>query len=130
MPVTEMVVGISAGLFFLTGFVFFLRLLQTWLLHRTLRKAIEKDSGVAAGLVDQIGGPDMSAATEGSDDRTGLILIAIGVATAGYTLVVGDYSWMRHGLGASLFPILIGAALLARHFWARQSADRDLAPRG
>ena len=48
MPVTEMIVGMSAGLFFLVGFVFFLRLLQAWLLHRTVRKAIERDSPMAA----------------------------------------------------------------------------------
>lgn len=128
MPVTEMVVVISASLFLLTGFVFLLRLIQTWLLHRTLRKAIERDSPLATTMVDEIASGDLSGPRTGSDDRTGIILVALGIAIAGYTLVVGEAEWMRHGLGASLFPTLIGAALIGRHVWSRRAAERDFAP--
>ena len=127
MPITEMTVMISMSVMMLAAFFFFLRLIQTWLLHRTLRKAIERDSPMAGSLVERIASGDVSAPAGGSDDRTGLILIALGVAIAGYTLVVNEADWMRHGLGAALFPILVGAALLARHYWARRAADRDLA---
>ena len=127
MPLTELVAGISAGLFFLTGFVFLLRLVQTWLLHRTLRKAIERDSPLASNMVDQIASGDLSGPGTGSDDRTGLILVALGVAIAGYSLVAGEAEWIRHGLGASLFPILVGAAVLGRHYWSRRAAERGLA---
>jgi hypothetical protein len=123
MPITEMTVIISMSLLMLTAFVFFLRLIQTWLLHRTLREAITRDSPMAAGLVDRIGSGDLTAPRIGSDDRTGLILLAVGIAIAGYTLIVNEAEWMRHGLGASLFPLLVGAALLVRHRWARRGDD-------
>jgi hypothetical protein len=129
MPVTEMIVGMSAGLFFLLGFIFFFRLVQAWLLHRTLREAISKDSAHAGMLVDRIGrndsgGPRMET---GSDDRTGLVLVALGIAIAGFSLIVGDLEWMRYGLGAALFPALVGAALLLRHHLQRRSAEPDVA---
>ncbi|HYJ82662.1 MAG TPA: hypothetical protein VEW26_07465, partial [Allosphingosinicella sp.] len=76
MPFTEMIVSISVGLLFLLGFVFFLRLIQAWLLHRTLREAISRDSAHAGMLVDRIGRNDLGGprADLGTDDRTGLIL--------------------------------------------------------
>lgn len=127
MPVTEMIVGISAGLFFLTAFIYFLRLVQAWFLHRTLNKAIERDSSVVTGLVERIDGRQARQAGTGSDDRNGLVLVAAGIALAGFSLIVGDPEWERHGVGAALFPLLIGAALLIRHFWLRRTLEHDLA---
>jgi hypothetical protein len=127
MPVTEMIVGISAGLFMLTGFIFFLRLIQAWLLHRTLREAITRDSPLAAGLIDRVGQADWTAPQQSTDDRTGLVLIALGLAIAGFALIAGEPEWARQAAGAALFPTLIGLALLARHVWLRRAAERDLA---
>ena len=128
MPVTEMIVGMSAGLFFLLGFIFLVRLIQAWMLHRTLRDAISKDSAHAGMLVDRIGRNDLSGPRpgDGSDDRTGLVLIAFGIALAGFSLIVGDLEWLRYGIGASLFPILVGAALLVRHRLLRKTAGPDI----
>lgn len=128
MPVTEMVIGISAGLFMLVGFVFFLRLIQAWLLHRTLRDAIQRDSAVAGTLVDRIGGGDLNVPKRAAsnDDRTGMVLVAIGIAVLGFSLLAGGDDW-REGVGASFFPTLVGAALLLRHYLQSRSGEPDLA---
>jgi tellurite resistance protein TehA-like permease len=109
MPATEMIVTMGVGLFFLLGFIFILRLIQAWMIHKTLRDAIGKDSAHVGILVD----------------RTGLILLALGAATAGFSLIVGDLEWLRYGLGAALFPTLVGAALLVRDRMQRRSAGPD-----
>jgi hypothetical protein len=126
MPVTEMIVGISGGLFMLTAFIYLLRLMQAWMLHRTLRDAINRDSSIAAGLVERIdrGRPGQSVS---DDDRSGLVLLAAGSALIGFSLIVGDPEWARYGIGAALFPLLIGLALVARHIWLRRTLEHDLA---
>jgi hypothetical protein len=127
MPETEMIVTMGVGLFFLLGFIFILRLIQAWIVHKTLRDAIGKDSAHVGVLVDRIGRHDSGgpASGSGSDDRTGLILLALGAATAGFSLIVGDMEWLRYGLGAALFPALVGAALLVRYRMQRRSAGPD-----
>ncbi|HEX2763042.1 MAG TPA: hypothetical protein VHM92_04230 [Allosphingosinicella sp.] len=129
MPVTEMIVGLSAGLFMLVGFVFFLRLIQAWLLHRTLRDAIKRDSAVAGTLVDRIGGGDLSVskAAASNDDRTGMVLVALGIALVGFSLIAGEPEWLRYGVGSGLFPMLVGAALLLRHYLQSRSGEPDVA---
>lgn len=130
MYITDMITGISAGLLMLVAFVYFLRLLQAWMLHRTLRDAINRDSPMAGTLVDRIGSGDLSAPRlpRGNDDRTGLVLVALGIAVTGFSLIVGDPEWVRYGIGASLFPALVGAALLVRHSLLRRSDEADIAP--
>jgi hypothetical protein len=119
-----MILGISAGLFMLTGFVFFLKMIQAWMLHRTLRDAIQRDSALASGLVERIDRSGGSEAGLGADDRNGLVLVAIGLALFGFALVVNEAEWLRYGIGASLFPMLVGLALLTR---LRKVLERDLA---
>ena len=92
MPATEMIIGVAMGLFFLLGFIYLLRFLQAWMLHRTLREAISRDSAQAELLVDRIGRSDFGAyrSEAGTDDRTGLVLIAIGAALAGFSLIANE----------------------------------------
>ena len=123
MPVTEMITISSIGLFFLLAFIYFLRLIQAWMLHRSLREAIKKDSAHAGMLVDRIGRGDLNRIEAGTDDRTGLVLVAIGIAIAGFSLIANQQDWLRLGLGAALFPTLVGAALLLRHFMLRRAAE-------
>jgi Flp pilus assembly protein TadB len=125
MYVTDMIVGLSGGLFLLTGFIFFLRLIQAWLLHRTLREAINRDSTVAESLIERLDKGDQRRAELAGDDRNGLVLIAIGTALFGFALIVNNDEWIRYQLGAALFPLLVGLALLGRHLWARRQADRQ-----
>jgi hypothetical protein len=129
MYITDMITGISAGLLLLTGFVYFLRLIQAWMMHRTLRDAINRDSPMAGTLVDRIGSGDLSAPrlARGNDDRTGLVLVALGIAVGGFSVIVGDPEWLRYGLGAALFPALVGAALLVRHYFMRRPDEADIA---
>lgn len=129
MPFNEMVAGISGGVLLLIGFIYFLRLIHAWLLHRALREAINRDSAVAATLLDRVGTAEIGGPSAGGvdDDRTGMILIALGVALAGFALVVGDPEWIRYGLGGSLFPTLVGLALLLRHHLQRRKAEGRLA---
>ena len=127
MPVTEMITISSIGLFFLLAFIYFLRLIQAWMLHRSLREAIKQDSAHAGMLVDRIGRGDLSRIEAGTDDRTGLVLVAIGIAIAGFSLIANQQDWLRLGLGAALFPTLVGAALLVRHFMLRRAAGPDVA---
>lgn len=128
MPFSEMIVGVAVGLFFLLGFIHLVRLVQAWMLHRTLRAAIKQDSEQAGILIDRIGQGGLGSKAEaGPDDRTGLVLIAVGVALAGFSMIAGDPEWLRYGLGAALFPGLVGAALLIRHYALRRTAEPDVA---
>jgi hypothetical protein len=129
MPVTEMITMTAMGLFFLLAFIYFLRLIQAWMLHRSLREAIKRDSAQAGTLVDKIGRNDISGlrAEMGTDDRTGMVLIAIALAIAGFSLIANQQDWLRLGLGAALFPGLVGAALLIRHYLVRRAAEPDIA---
>jgi hypothetical protein len=130
MPITEMITTASIGLFFLLAFIYFLRLIQAWLLHRSLREAIKRDSAHAGMLVDRIGRSDLDGirVESGTDDRTGMVLIAIALAIAGFSLIANQQDWLRLGLGAALFPGLVGAALLLRHYLVRRPAEPDIAP--
>jgi hypothetical protein len=129
MPVTEMITMSAMGLFMLLAFIYFLRLIQAWMLHRSLRDAIRKDSVHAGTLVDRIGRGDLSGphVEAGTDDRTGLVLVAIGIAVAGFSLIANQQDWLRRGRGAALFPTLVGAALLLRHYWVRRAAEPEIA---
>jgi hypothetical protein len=89
------------------------RIIQAWMIHRSLRAAMVTDRKLAedlAGKLDIVG----QRAEPRGDDRAGLVLIAIGLATAGYGLILNDAS-IRAMLGAALFPLFVGVALLLRH---------------
>ena len=121
--IAETIGIIGVALCMLTAFVYFLKLVQAWLLHRTLRKAIDRDSSIVGELVDKIDRSDWADPGRqrlGSDDRNGLVLVAIGLAAFGFSVVVNDPEWLRYGIGAALFPLLVGMALLARHFWLKR----------
>ena len=126
---TETIAIIGVSLCMLTAFIYFLKLIQAVLLHRTLRKAIERDSSVVGDLVDKIDRADWADTGRqglGSDDRNGLVLVAVGLAAFGFAVVVNDPEWLRYGIGAALFPLLVGLALLARHFWLSRVIERDI----
>lgn len=111
-------------LFALIAFVYFLRLAEVWLLHRSFRDALQRDSAVAATLVKGLETSESRSARQRGDDRTGLLLISVGLALIGFTLLVGDDTGIRFGLGSALFPIFAGAVLLGRHIWLRRAAGR------
>lgn len=124
-PLFDRLMAYSLTLLFgLVAFIYFLRLVEIWLVHRSFREAIQRDSAVAATLVERLETSESRNARQRGDDRTGLLLIAIGLALVGFTLLIGDDRWARFGLGSALFPIFAGTVLLGRHIWIRRVAGR------
>jgi|SRR6187397_2562259 hypothetical protein len=117
MPTTEMVVMIAVTSAMLLAFIHVLRLITTFLVHRTISKAIDSDPQKADEMIARLGDPGSS----GDDDRFSTILIAVGVAMIAASLVVGDPAWMHYGIAAALFPLLVGTALWLRLFIQRRT---------
>ena len=117
MPTTEMVVMIAVTSAMLLAFIHVLRLITTFLVHRTISKAIDSDPPKADEMIARLGDPGSS----GDDDRFSTILIAVGVAMIAASLVVGDPAWMHYGIAAALFPLLVGTALWLRLFIQRRT---------
>lgn len=125
MPNTELIATMTALLCLLAGFIVLVRFFRGWLLHRTLRKAIERDSAAAPALIERIGALEEGRNQLGNDDRNGMVLIAIGLAMIGFWLLGPGHNTdeMRIVMSASLFPLFVGAALLVR----RKLLKRELA---
>ncbi|MDX2209178.1 MAG: hypothetical protein SFV20_02335 [Sphingopyxis sp.] len=121
---------------FLVGMFLLARIIHAFMIHRSVRKAIETKSGDAGALIDKLNKPYDLASEEtkkpkGGDDRLALVLIAIGFAIAGFGLVLGAEDVIRGSLGAALFPLLVGAALmLSRRLQKREQAEEQAAARG
>lgn len=116
-------VPVALATILLIGFVQLLRLLGAWMMHRTLRRALSGDQSVALALVERLDG----ARREPADDRNGLVLVALGLAIAGFGLIQGGEANIRAALGAALFPLLVGAALLARFVMLKQRRGAETA---
>jgi hypothetical protein len=102
------------------SFVFVLRLIGTAILHKTVRRAVEKDPAAATGLLTQLTEPRPAS----GDDRIAIILIAVGIAMAAAAVIaVDDPGVVRLGIAASLFPLILGGALWLR-FRAIERAGR------
>lgn len=101
------------------------RIIQAWMIHRSLRAAMATDRKLAEDLAAKLDIVGQRAEPRG-DDRAGLVLLAIGLATAGYGLILDDAS-TRTILGAALFPSFVGVALLVRHAMnKRMSAKKNV----
>jgi hypothetical protein len=122
MPFTEMVVLIAAFSAMVLGAIHVLRLFGTMIMHRTIRKAIDRDPNAAEPLLTRLTAP----AEATGDDRTATLLIAFGIALVVSSLVVGDPDWMHYGVAGAVFPLIIGTALWLRHYLInrRQRTDR------
>ena len=140
-PTTELV-AVSDQLFsllenvtvvalFCVGFFLLARLLHAWMLHRSIRRALEAKSDAVGPLIEKlnkpyehIGGQSPDAP---GDDRNALVLIAIGLAMAGFGVIQGHEELIRAAVGAALFPIFVGTALLVRRRLARAAAAEERA---
>jgi hypothetical protein len=124
MPGSELASIIVAFLCLLVGFIVVVRFFRAWLLHSTLRKAIDRDSAAAPALIDRIGALEANPNPLGNDDRNGMVLIALALAMAGFAIIaVDDQGVIRLIIGGALFPLLVGAVLL----WRRKLLKRELA---
>jgi hypothetical protein len=108
-----------------TAFILFVnqlaRLLQSRMLHRTVREALTRDSALTGDLLDRLDKPKKAT---GGDDRTGLLLIALGLAMIAFALIQGSTDTIHNLTAASTFPLFVGAVLCGRHWYlARRGAD-------
>jgi hypothetical protein len=92
------------------------RLLRSSMLHRTIRRAINANSSAVPDLLAGIEEKPLPS----SDDRTGLVLVAIGVAILLFGVIQGDADDIRNMASISVFPLLVGAVLIGRHLYARR----------
>lgn len=119
---------------FIVGFFLLARLLHAWMLHRSIRRALEAKSDAVSPLIDKlnkpyehIGGQGDKETVSGGDDRNALVLLAIGLAMAGFGLIQGHEELIRISAGAALFPAFVGIALLVRRRLARAAAAEERA---
>ena len=105
-----MAIAFAAAIVLIVGHI--ARLARIRVLHRTIRDAIIADSPLTPELLDRIDRSQPASA----DDRTGLILLALGAALFCYGLIQGRPEDIRELSGVALFPTFVGVALLARHY--------------
>ena len=120
--------NITVVALFIVGFFLLARLLHAWMLHRSIRRALEAKSDAVNPLIDKLNkpyehiGPQGAAEPSIGDDRNALVLLAIGLAMAGFGLIQGHEELTRISAGAALFPAFVGIALLVRRRLARAAA--------
>jgi hypothetical protein len=122
MPATEMIVMVAMFAALALSFVYVLRLINTAILHKTVRRAVDRDPASAEGLLNQLAQPRPTS----GDDRLSVILVAVGIAIAAASIIaVDDPGVVRLGIAASLFPLIVGAALWLRLFFRARMGLRD-----
>ena len=107
MPATEMIVSIAVAAVLALIVIQFVRLLSTAIRHKTVRRVIEKDPSIAEKAIEELSKePERTG-----DDRLGLILFSIGLATLAASFTAGDTGgWTDYGIGAAMFPLIVGSA--------------------
>jgi hypothetical protein len=124
MPATEMIVSVAIISALALVVIQLLRLASTAIRHRTIRQVIDKDPNAAEAVISELRTPE----TPGGDDRLGLILLALGIAMLGASFTAGDTGgWTDYGVGASMFPLIVGAALMLRHYMIERARRRGSA---
>ena len=124
MPWSEMIVMVAVVAALALAAIHLLRLLGIAIMHRTIRKTIDRDPAAAEPLLTRLTAP---VEAKGGDDRTAILLIATGVAMVVASLVIGDPNWMRYPIAAAIFPLFIGIALWLRHYALNRSRQADSA---
>jgi hypothetical protein len=132
----DMLGNAAVAVMFAIGLFLLARIIHAFMIHRSVRKAIEAKSGDTSALIDKLNKPYELAGEEPKrprmgDDRLALVLIAIGFAIIGFGLLQGNEQGIRATAGAALFPLLVGAALmLSRRMQKRELAEEQAAARG
>ncbi|WP_077145950.1 hypothetical protein [Sphingopyxis sp. KK2] len=121
---------------FVVGFFLLSRLLHAWMMHRSIRRALDAKSESVNPLIEKLNKPYEHLGTwkfggtgtgTSNEDRNGLVLLAIGLAMAGFGLIQGEEQMIREAAGAALFPAFVGIALLVRRRMARAAAAEERA---
>jgi hypothetical protein len=132
----DMLGNATVAVMFAIGLFLLARIIHAFMIHRSVRRAIEAKSGDAAALIDKLNKPyelvnDTVQRNKSDDDRLALVLIAIGVAIAGFGLALGEEEVIRGAFGSALFPIFVGSALMINRRWQkREQAEEQAAARG
>ncbi|HMG46057.1 MAG TPA: hypothetical protein VK614_01165 [Allosphingosinicella sp.] len=94
------------------------RLWRASMLHKTIREAISRDNPAVTELVAGVEEEQKPAGA--NDDRTALVLIALGLALLLFSALQNSDDALRQMGGASAFPIFVGLALLVRQYLVRK----------
>jgi hypothetical protein len=94
------------------SFVHVVRLVGTAIIHKTVRRAVDRDPAAAESLLAELARPRQPS----GDDRLSVILVALGIAMVAASVVINDPAWMHYGVAAALFPLILGTALWLRVF--------------
>jgi hypothetical protein len=94
------------------------RLWRAGMLHKTIREAISRDNPAVTELVAAVEEEQKPAGA--NDDRTALVLIALGLALLLFSALQNSEDALRQMGGASAFPIFVGIALLIRQHLVRK----------
>ena len=124
MPWSEMIVMVAIISAVVLATIHVLRLIGIAIMHRTIRKTIDRDPAAAEPLLTRLTAP---VEAKGGDDRTATLLIAVGVAMVVASLVIGDANWIRYPIAGAIFPLFIGIALWLRHYALNRSRRTDSA---
>jgi len=121
MPATEMIVMVAIVAALALVAIQLFRLAATAIRHKTVRRAIERDPAAAEAVIAELRMPEASR----GDDRLGLILLALGIATLAASFTAGETGgWTDYGVGAAMFPLIVGAALMLRHYVIERAKRR------
>ena len=121
MPATEMIVTVAMVAALALVAIQLFRLAATAIRHKTVRRVIERDPAAAEAVIAELRMPEAT----GGDDRLGLILLALGIATLAASFTAGETGgWTDYGVGAAMFPLIVGAALMLRHYVIERAKRR------
>lgn len=120
MPVTDMIVLLAVAAAAVLTLLHLLRLAGLMIAHRTIRVTIERIPEQAGAVLDRLGEPEARA-----DDRTGLLLVAAGMAMVIGSIIINDAAWMHYAIAGALFPLLMGSALMLRHHLVTRRARAE-----
>lgn len=131
----DMLGNATVAVMFAIGLFLLARIIHAFMIHRSVRKAIEAKSSEVGALIEKLNKPYELAGEEPKrprmgDDRLALVLIAIGFAIIGFGLLQGSEQGIRGTAGAALFPLFVGAALIvSRRLQKREQAEEQAAAR-
>jgi peptidoglycan/LPS O-acetylase OafA/YrhL len=109
MPSTEVVAFVAVIAAVILGFISLIRLIGLWIVHRTIRNAVDRNPEMVEPMLAQVFAPKGSD----GDQRLSVILLAVGIAMIAASVIIGA-SWMHYAVAAACFPLIVGTALWLR----------------
>jgi len=110
----DIIMMIATAIAFVIVFQQLFRLIRALSAQKTIRQALTRGTELTPELLDRIDERTTSSPS-GGDDRTGLVLVAIGLAMLVYGAIQGDPDDVRNMAGIAMFPLFVGAVLAGRH---------------